>query len=98
MDISLAAEKRLKKLLFEEASGFSVTDYIGTCRGSTPVINPVSEAAPGQVQFDHSGLTFFVNAEIAGEFDTCVLDYDRSFFGKGLTATWPHRKGCNCHS
>ena len=98
MNISETAEKRLKKLLSKEAAGFSVTGFVGTCRGSTPCINPAQQAQPGQQTLECAGLTFFVNPEIAERFSTCNLDYDRSFFGKGLTASWPQCEECNCHS
>jgi len=98
MNITETAEKRLKKLLSKGAAGFSVTGFIGTCRGSTPCIKPATHAKSCQITLESNGLTFFVNPEIAEKFSTCNLDYDRSFFGKGLTATWPQCKECNCHS
>lgn len=98
MELSLKAEKRLKKLLSKGKVGFSVEGFIGTCRGSTPCLKPVDQAQPGQETFEISGLTFFLNPEIADRFRTCSLDYDRSFFGKGLTATWSQCEECACHS
>jgi Fe-S cluster assembly iron-binding protein IscA len=98
MNISTKAEARLKKLLPPEAVGFSVADFIGTCRGSTPAIQPAQSAQPGQKTLLCEGLTFFLNPEIAEHFSTCNLDYDPSFLGKGLTASWPQCKECNCHS
>jgi Fe-S cluster assembly iron-binding protein IscA len=97
MKISGTAEKRLKKLL-KKAAGFSVSGFMGTCRGSTPVLKPVEGPADNQETMTAGDITFFVNEEIAAEFRDSVLDYDPSFFGKGLTATWPHRSGCACHS
>lgn len=98
MNLSEKARKRLEALLPENTGGFSVTDFVGTCRGSTPVIQPANHAQDGQETVTCEGLTFFVNPEIAADFRDCTLDYDGAFFGKGLTATWPHRKGCACHS
>jgi Fe-S cluster assembly iron-binding protein IscA len=98
MNLTEKAEQRLKKLLPKEAVGFSVTGFVGTCRGSTPVIQPAQEAQPGQETLAQSGLTFFLNPEIAERFGTCSLDYDRSFLGKGLTATWAQCEECACHS
>ena len=98
MTLTQPAEQRLKKLLSQEAAGFSVEGFIGTCRGSTPILKPVEQAAPDQKTLHLAGLSFFVNPEIIDRFDECTLDYDRSFFGKGLTATWPHRNGCACDS
>jgi len=98
MNLSITAEKRLKKLLSKGAAGFSVTGFVGTCRGSTPCIQPADRAQPGQQTIECGGLTFFVNEEIAERFGTCHLDYDRSFFGKGLTATWTQCDECACHS
>ena len=40
MNLTEKAEKRLTKLLPQDASGFSVEGFIGTCRGSTPVLKP----------------------------------------------------------
>lgn len=98
MKLSETAEKRLKKLLTKGTSGFSVTGFVGTCRGSTPCIKPATQANGCQKTVVHGGITFFVNQEIAEKFSACHLDYDRSFFGKGLTASWPQCKECNCHS
>ena len=98
MNLTETAEKRLVKLLPKEAVGFSVEGYIGTCRGSTPVLKPAQQANTDQETLTQSGLTFFVNREIAERFNTCDLDYDRSFLGKGLTATWPQCNECNCLS
>ena len=98
MNISEPAKKRLTHLLPENAAGFSVTGFLGTCRGSTPVLNPVQEAHAGQETLQCAGLTFFVNPDIATDFLGCLIDYDGSFLGKGLTVTWPHREGCDCHS
>ncbi len=98
MNVSEKAEQRLLKLLPENSGGFFVEGFVGTCRGSTPVISPASEAKDGQKTIRCGHLVFFVNPDIAGDFSECSLDYDPSFFGKGLTATWPHRAGCACHS
>lgn len=98
MKLTSKAEARLKKLLPPEAVGFSVTDFIGTCRGSTPAIQPANQAEAGQQTVQYGNITFFLNPEIAERFNTANLDYDRSFLGKGLTATWPQCKECNCHS
>ncbi|MGE4488977.1 MAG: hypothetical protein AB7E95_05485 [Kiritimatiellales bacterium] len=98
MILSATAEKRLNDLLPAEAKGFAVTGFVGTCRGSTPVLQPADEAQPGQETMTGGNLTFFVNPDIADDFRECSMDYDGSFLGKGLTATWPHRLGCNCHS
>jgi len=98
MNLTAKAEKRLAKLLPQNAAGFSVEGFIGTCRGSTPALKPAQQAQPGQELFEHSGLTFFLNPDIAARFRTCSLDYDRSFFGKGLTATWSQCEECACHS
>lgn len=98
MTISKTAEHRLKELLPKDSAGFSVTGYLGTCRGSTPAFKPAQEPTAAQETMESNGITFFVNAEIAEEFRDCQIDYDPSLFGKGLTATWPHREGCNCQS
>jgi Fe-S cluster assembly iron-binding protein IscA len=96
MNLSHKAEARLKQLLPQGTAGFSVTGYLGTCRGSTPIMKPADNPADGQETLTAGGITFFVNAEIANEFSDSTLDYDPSLFGKGLTASWPHRAGCAC--
>lgn len=98
MKLSETAIKKLAALLPEQATGFSVTDFVGTCRGSTPALQPAGGPQPGQETISCEGITFFVNPDLAASFRDCTLDYDGAFFGKGLTATWPHRKGCACHS
>jgi len=98
MNISENARNKLSLLLPEGATGFSVTGFVGTCRGSTPVINPAQKAQVGQETIRCEGLTFFVDPETVADFCDCTIDYDPSFFGKGLTATWPHRAGCACNS
>jgi len=98
MNLSETAEKRLAKLLPREAAGFSVEGFIGTCRGSTPVLKPAQKARSDQETLQIQGLTFYLNPEAADRFRSCSLDYDRSFFGKGLTATWPQCDECACQS
>jgi len=98
MDLTGKAEKRLLKLLPQDAAGFSVEGFIGTCRGSTPILKPAQQAHGDQETLETSGLTFYLNPEIAERFRTCSLDYDRSFLGKGLTATWTQCEECACHS
>ncbi|MBL7012035.1 MAG: hypothetical protein ISR85_03795 [Kiritimatiellales bacterium] len=97
MNLTTAAKKRLQHLLPQEAAGLSVTGYLGTCRGSTPIMNPAAGPAAGQETITCGEISFFVNPDIADEFRDCKMDYDPSLFGKGLTATWPHRAGCACN-
>ncbi len=97
MKLTTAAKKRLKDLLPRDAEGFSVTGYMGTCRGSTPVLSPAVRPAGEQQTIETDGLLFFVNSDISDLFRDCEMDYDPSLFGKGLTATWPHRDGCACN-
>jgi len=98
MNLTVKAKRRLEKLLPQDAAGFSVEGFVGTCRGSTPVLKPAQQAGADQELFETNGLTFFLNPEIAERFRTCTLDYDRSFLGKGLTATWSQCEECACHS
>lgn len=97
MKLTPASENRLRELLPAEAKGFSVTGYMGTCRGSTPMLSPANEPKPNQETIECAGLVFYVNEEIAELFRDCEMDYDPSLFGKGLTAVWPHRDGCACN-
>lgn len=98
MNLTETAKTRLNHLLPADATGFSVTDFVGTCRGSTPCLQPAQTAQAGQETVTCEGLTFFVNPEIAERFNTCDLDYDGSFLGKGLSATWPRCDKCACDS
>ena len=98
MRLTPAAEQRLKTLLPQEATGYSVLGYVGTCRGSTPILEPAQSAAPGQQTITDAGVTFFVNEDIADVFRDCEMNYDPSLFGKGLHAVWPHREGCACEN
>jgi len=98
MNLSATAEKRLLKLLSKGASGFSVEGFIGTCRGSTPILKPVQKARSDQETIHSGDLTFYVNPETADRFRTCSIDYDPSLFGKGLSAIWPHKKDCACNA
>jgi len=98
MNVSETAKQRLISLLPEGFRAFSVSDFVGTCRGSTPVLQPANQPQADQQTLECQGLIFFVNRDIYTDFRDCTLDYDRSLFGKGLIATWPHRAGCACHS
>ena len=98
MNLSRTAKKRLEALLPRDASGFAVEGFMGTCRGSTPVMHPARQAEEEQETLVADGITFFLNADIAERFTRCNLDYDRSFLGKGLTASWPQCDQCACHS
>jgi Fe-S cluster assembly iron-binding protein IscA len=97
MTLSDAARKRLLKLLPKESVGFEVQGYVGTCRGSTPVLKPVFHPPLHLEHITTSGLEFFVSADIAEFIRDCDIDYDPSFLGKGLTMTRSHQNGCACH-
>jgi Fe-S cluster assembly iron-binding protein IscA len=97
MNLTKAAKKRLEHLLPADAEGFSVVGYLGTCRGSTPIMSPAAGPTDQQETMQSAGISFFVEKDIADEFRDCEIDHDPSLFGKGLTATWPHREGCACN-
>ena len=96
MTLSDAAKKRLIKLLPKGCIGFEVQGYLGTCRGSTPVLKPIAKPLPDAECMTVAGLSFFVAPDIAGFIRDCALDYDPSFFGKGLTMKRSHEHGCAC--
>lgn len=96
MTLTDAARKRLTALLPKESGGFEVQGYLGTCRGSTPILKPVSHPDPDYVVSDAGGISFFIKPEIFEFLRDCTLDYDPSFFGKGLTMVRSHQHGCAC--
>ncbi|MBL7016694.1 MAG: hypothetical protein ISR84_03965 [Kiritimatiellales bacterium] len=61
-------------------------------------MTPARQAEPHQEVFEIGHITFYLNQDISERFQQCVLDYDRSFLGKGLTASWPQCDECTCHS
>ena len=97
MTLSDAARKRLMKLLPEGSLGFEVQGYLGTCRGSTPVLRPVAQPPLNTERITADNLVFFVKPDLADLVRGCTLDYDPSFLGKGLTMIWEHHDGCACH-
>lgn len=97
MKLTRAAQQRLETLLPPHFAGFALTGLMGTCRGSTPMLSPSNAPESNQTMMHSAGFLFFVNAELVEILRDALLDYDPSLFGKGLTASWPHRSGCHCH-
>ncbi len=95
MVITEAAKNRLIRLLPAGCKGFRYEGHIGTCRGSTPILKPVQEIATDEEIVEASGISFFTKKEHFERLCSCAIDYDPSFFGKGLNMTW-HRDGCVC--
>lgn len=98
MTLTDAARKRLVALLPEGNIGYEVQGYLGTCRGSTPVLKPVAFPLLDEENICAGGIQFYVKAEIVDFIRDCDMDYDPSFFGKGLTMTRSHQNGCACNN
>jgi Fe-S cluster assembly iron-binding protein IscA len=100
MQVTEAAATRLRGLLDrlgEPVRGLRFEGYVGTCRGSTPVLRPAAAADENDASVTVAGITFFVPAEHLGVFEVATMDDDRSAMGLGINLTWPHgAKGCRC--
>ncbi len=99
MTLTTEAETRLLHLLrmaTTEAAGLRFTGALGTCRGSTPILEPADEPQNEERTCVCGAITFFVAAEHTEIFNAAVLDYDNAFFGRGLSLTWTHHEGCDC--
>ena len=96
MQVTDEAAKRLEVLRRRAGGrclGFWLQETIGTCRGSCPVLKPVSEPVPGTVEVSGRGVPFYAAPEYAEVLEEAVLDFDGTFFGRGLVVSWPHREG-----
>ncbi|NOY81789.1 MAG: hypothetical protein GXP31_12405 [Kiritimatiellaeota bacterium] len=99
MQLSSAARDRLRGLLEAAGNGtrgFRVRSLLGTCSGSTPLIAPAAGPQVGETVVEAGGICFFVPGQYVQLLESATLDFDRSFLGRGLTLTWPHRPGCAC--
>jgi Fe-S cluster assembly iron-binding protein IscA len=99
VQISETAASRLAQLsegLISATGGLRFEGYIGTCRGSAPVLKPVDGPEEGDRLFEVKGIRFYVPAENEEVFETATMDVERSFMGRGLFLSWPHRAGCDC--
>ncbi len=93
------AEKKLRKLLERSGGGFCgfrITGYVGTCRGSSPVIKPVAKAGANDLILDLSGMFICIAPDCRQVLADATLDYQGGFMGRGLTLTWPHSPHCQC--
>jgi Fe-S cluster assembly iron-binding protein IscA len=101
MTVTDKAQKRLRKLLKRSgarANGFRIESYVGTCRGSSPVIKPVEKAAEMDLVIEIDDRLFVAVAEDCRQtLENAELDFQGGFLGRGLTLTWPHSDGCQCH-
>jgi Fe-S cluster assembly iron-binding protein IscA len=100
MTITDAAIEKLKILRSKagkDVSGLRISGFVGTCRGSTPVLKPAATPESDDCTLSIAGITLYIAAEYAALLRDAVLDYDRSFLGRGLTMTWPHHDECPCH-
>lgn len=99
MKISQRAEKKLSEMLSRlggDTTGFLISGFMGTCRGSTPILEPVQGGNTGDVLVQQEPLQLYVSAEYVDFLATANLDYDPSFMGRGLFMTWEHQRGCPC--
>lgn len=96
MTITETASKRLAKLLPKTARGFRIEGWVGTCRGSTPVLKPASEPREDEVELTQDSIVFFAKRTQADILQTATLDYESGFLGRGLRMTWPHNDKCAC--
>lgn len=87
---------RMRKQVGGEAVALRIEGIVGTCRGSTPILKPVTEPAPGDTPVEVPGIKLLLASDYAELLADATLDYDGSLMGRGLTLTWPHRDGCQC--
>lgn len=99
MKLTPTAKARLEDLLGragKDVRGYRFEGTMGTCRGSTPVLTPTVNGQKGDAPVIADGVLFLVPPDQEALFEVAALDYDRSFMGRGLSMTWPHREGCQC--
>ncbi len=96
MTITETASKRLAKLLPETARGFRIEGWVGTCRGSTPILKPASEPRADEAELTQGPFVFFAKRAQTDILQTATLDYESGFLGRGLCMTWPHSDQCAC--
>lgn len=99
MHITQAAQQKLQKLRHDlgNPAYLRIEGYLGSCRGSKPVLTPASEPAETDTVIETDGLVFCLIEEYAELLLSATMDCDDSFLGKGLTLTWPHQDNCPCH-
>lgn len=90
--------KQLRELAGDDCIGFLFEGSVGTCRGSSPVLKPVSDPVENAEAFEAGEVTLFAEDEFAELLSEATFQYDGALFGRGLTVRWPHRdQGCpNC--
>ena len=97
MKVSADAQERLVLMARRSGKGcvgFRFDGAIGSCRGSKPMLTPVSEPVPGARAFQAGAVVLYASADYADVLETSTLDYDGALlFGQGLTISWPHREG-----
>lgn len=99
MDITSDAARRLRVLqdrLGSTRGGLRFEGYIGTCKGSSPVLKPASAPESGQDEVVVKGIRFFVPPDQRAVFAAARLDFESGLMGRGLHMTWAHRDGCAC--
>jgi len=98
MEVTEAGSSRLEALRGRAGHGcigFLFKGAIGTCRGSSPLLKPVSEPVEGAYECVVGKVRLYASGPYADILKDASFDYDSSFFGKGLTISWPHRdEGC----
>jgi Fe-S cluster assembly iron-binding protein IscA len=96
MNLTEAARDRLQSLLPDGARGFRVEGWMGTCRGSTPILKPAPGPRDGEEELETEAVAFFAEPERLEVLRSATLDYEGGLFGRGLRMTWPHKEGCPC--
>jgi Fe-S cluster assembly iron-binding protein IscA len=99
MQITQAAEQKLQKLSHDlgDPAYLRIEGYLGSCRGSKPVLKPASEPAETDTVIETGTLSLCLVEEHTELLQSATMDCDDSFLGKGLTLTWPHQDNCPCH-
>jgi len=100
MQISATARQRLLHLRRQAGAaciGFRCRGFIGTCRGSTPILEPIEQASPDEQCQNEGDFILLFPAEHQATAALANLDYEGGLLGRGLYVTWPHHDNCHCH-
>ncbi len=97
MTVTEAARRRLSALrerCGQGCLGFRFRGALGSCLGSTPLLEPVAAPVPGCREFRDGDVVLFASGEAADILAEATLDADDGvLFGRGLVLSWPHREG-----
>lgn len=96
MTISPTAHAKLTALLKKSGSdmiGYRFDGCVGNCRGSVPLLKPVTSQPDEYLAVAVNDIVFFIPGEYHDVFANATLDVDTRLFGRGLSLSWPHRDG-----